>query len=66
MFTEYCRIFVLERSNIENILSECKNDNIFLESCFFNTGASIKCSSEKSGEISSFLNKLEKQTGFFF
>ena len=38
----------------------------FWKAVFFNTGASIKCSSKKSGEISSFLNKLEKQTGFFF
>ena len=66
MFSECCRIFVLERKKIENIISECKNDNIFLETCFYSTGAYIKCSSDKAGEIRSFFNELDNKTGFFF
>ena len=66
MFTESCRIFVLEKVCIENILENCSKEQLVIETCFYNYGASVSVSAEDKKDINSFFRELKEKTGFFF
>ena len=66
MITECCRIFVLEKDFIENILKDNSKDNLVIETCFYDYGAYICASSENKNILNKLFSLLEKEAGFFF
>ena len=66
MFTECCRIFVLEKGFIEESIENCSIDNLIIETCFYDYGASVSVSSESRKNIDVFFMELKEKTGFFF
>ena len=66
MLTECCRIFVLGKDFIENILKNNSKDSLVIEACFYNYGAYICASAEDKSILNNFFSRLETEAGFFF
>lgn len=66
MYNESCRIFVLEKEKIENIIKNCRFNKVFIETFFHEYGAYIKVSSKEKKNISDFLSDLNKHAGSFY
>ena len=66
MQTECCRIFVLERSLIEEIIDCVDKKKIFIETSYFSHGAYIRASSECGSSLDVFFSQLRERAGLFF
>ncbi len=66
MYTECCRIFVLEKDYIEDIVKKYSKENLFLEINFYDYGALVRASSDDADVLDEFFIYLERNSGLFF